>query len=220
MPPFRWRLHRSDSGLAMTAAPYRTFQAIGYAEGGEDPDVGIRLPGGFRDLDGDGRRDLVTLTLDFSVLQAMRILATRSISIGLDFHVWCQRPDGGFAPVEGLDLSGKFRLRLDDLKLGRLPQLGGDFDGDGRADFIQLGRGRSVTVHLGRPGCRYPPRPDVTLLLAAEPRDLGLVRVTDLDGDGRSDLAIVQPQTARDAAATAPVRLDLYLSKMSGRDGR
>ncbi len=216
VPPFRWRLHRSGAGLAMSPSPYQTFRAIGYAEGGDDDEDRIRLPGGFRDLDGDGRRDLVTLTLDFSLLQAMRILATRSISIGLDFHVWCQRPDGGFAPVEGLDLSGKFRLRLDDLKLGRLPQLGGDFDGDGRADFIQLGRGRAVTVHLGRPGCRYPPRPDVTLRLAAEPRDLGLVRVTDLDGDGRSDLAIVQPQPADDPAATAPVRLDLYLGRAAG----
>jgi len=216
MPPFRWRLHRSGSALAMTPAPYQSFRAVGYAESGDDPDDGIRLPGGFRDLDGDGRRDLVTLTLDFSVLQAMRVLATRSISIGLDFHVWCQRPDGGFAPVEGLDLSGKFRLRLDDLEIGRLPQLGGDFDGDGRADFVQLGRGRSVTVHLGRPGCRYPPRPDVTLRLAAEPRDLGLVRVTDLDGDGRSDLAIIEPRPASDPGVTSAVRLDLYLSRVSG----
>jgi hypothetical protein len=219
MPPFRWRLYRSGPSLAMTPAPYQSFRAVGYAEGGDEGEDGIRLPGGFRDLDGDGRSDLVTLTLDFSVLQAMRILATRSISIGLDFHVWCQRPDGGFAPVEGLDLSGKFRLRLDDLEIGRLPQLGGDFDGDGRADFVQLGRGRSVTVHLGRPGCRYPPRPDVTLRLAAEPKDLGLVRVTDLDGDGRSDLAIVQPQGG-DPAATSPVRLDLYLSRVSRGDGR
>jgi hypothetical protein len=216
VPPFRWRLHRSGSGLAIAPAAYQSFQAIGYAEAGDGGEGGIRLPGGFQDLDGDGRRDLVTITLDFSLLQAMRILATRTISIGLDFHVWCQRPDGGFARVEGLDLSGKFRFRLDDLKLGRLPQLGGDFDGDGRADFVQLGRGRAVTVHLGRPGCRYPPRPDVTLRLAAEPRDLGLVRVRDLDGDGRSDLAIVQPQPARDAGATAPVRLDLYLGRGPG----
>lgn len=212
-PPFRWALHRSGAGLARAASPYKSFEAIGYADSGDGEDEGIRLPGGFQDVDGDGRRDLVTLTLDFSLLQAVRILTVRSISIGLDFHLWCQEADGGFRRVEGLDLSGKFRLRLDDLRLGRLPQLGGDFDGDGRADFVQLGRGREVTVHLGRPGCRYPTSPDVRLRLAEEPRDLGLVRVRDLDGDGRSDLAIVQPRKARSAGETAPVRLDLYLAR-------
>jgi hypothetical protein len=220
-PPFRWRLHRSGAGLARAPAPYATFEAIGYAESGDDDGEGISLPGGFQDVDGDGRRDLVTLTLDFSLLQAVRILAVRSISIGLDFHLWCQQEDGGFSRVEGLDLSGKFRLRLDDLRLGRLPQLGGDYDGDGRADFVQLGRGREVTVHLGRPGCRYPTRPDVRLRLVEEPKDLGLVRVRDLDGDGRSDLVIVQPRKSRSPGETAPVRLDLYFARgvAGGREG-
>ena len=45
---------------------------------------------GFKDLDGDGRQDLVTVTLDFSVIQIMRVLATKRISIGLTFHVWAQ----------------------------------------------------------------------------------------------------------------------------------
>ena len=43
-----------------------------------------------QDLDGDGREDLVTLTLRFSMFQALKILATKKIGIGIDF------PDDGF----------------------------------------------------------------------------------------------------------------------------
>ncbi len=210
-PPFRYRLHRSDPDLTMAAEPYQVFEATGYSfDTGNDSD--IRLPGGFQDLDGDGRSDLVTLTLDFSLMQAVKILTTHRISIGLDFHVWCQDENGGFRAVRGLDLSGKFRLDLDDLAVGQMSQFAGDFDADGKADFVQLGRGRDVTIHRGRDGCVYPPEPDLKIRLEEEPRDLQLVRVDDFDGDDRTDLIVIQPQKITDPGVTPPVRLDLYLS--------
>jgi len=204
--------HRTLPDLSMAAEPYMELPVVGYAFDGDDDDDDIRLPGGFQDLDGDGRLDLITITLDFSLMQAVRILTVRSISLGLDFHLWCQRPDGRFRPVTGLDLSGRFRLHLDNLRLGHLSQFAGDFNGDGLADFVQMGRGRKVTIHLGRPGCAYPPDPDLTLILEEEPRDLALVQVRDLDEDGRSDLVVIQPQRQRQAELSPRVRLDLYLS--------
>jgi FG-GAP-like repeat len=158
----------------------------------------------------------VTLTLDFSILQAVRILTVKSLSVGLDFHVWCQGGDGRLRPVGGLDLSGKFRLDLSNLRLGQLSQFAGDFDGDGRADFVQMGRGRKVTIHRGRAGCSYPSAPDATVELAEEPRDLSLARVEDLDGDGRTDLLVIQPQRRGEPGVSRPVRLDLYLSGDGG----
>ena len=210
-PPFRYRLYRSGSDLAMAAEPYAVFEATGYALDTSD-DSDIRLPGGFQDLDGDGRSDLITLTLDFSLMQAVKILTTRRISIGLDFHVWCQQADGRFRPVRGLDLSGKFRLDLDDLAIGQMSQFAGDFDADGKADFVQMGRGREVTIHRGRDGCVYPPEPDLKVRLEEEPRDLQLVLVDDFDDDSRTDLVVIQPQKVTDPGVTPPVRLDLYLS--------
>lgn len=209
-PPFLFRLHHARPDLSMDPEPYQEFRALGYAFEGDDE---IRLPGGFQDLDGNGRQDLVALTLDFSLLQAVRILTTHSISIGLDFHVWCQDASGTFRPVEHLDLSGKFKIDLDNLRLGRLSQFAGDFDGDGRADFVQLGRGREVTIHRGREGCSYPVEPDLTIQLQEAPKNLALVRVEDFDGDGLTDLLVVQPQPGRESGSTLPVRLDLYLSQ-------
>jgi len=209
-PPRRYRIHRSLPDLSMDTEPVQTFEALGYALDMSDGD--IKLPAGFQDLDGDGRQDLITLTLDFSLFQAVRIMTTQRIVIGLDFHVFCQDDSGRFREIQGMDLSGKFKINLKNLQLGQLSQFAGDFDGDGYTDFLQIGRGKTVTIHRGQEGCRYPPAPDLTLKLREAPLDLGLIRVEDFNADGLSDLMIVQPDREPEPGVSAPVRLDLYVS--------
>ncbi len=208
-PKFRLRIHRLDAKLRLEPTPRSTLEVIGYVFGGEGD---VRIPGGLQDLNGDGRLDLVAVTLDFSLLQAVKILAVKRITIGLDFKIWCQQKDGSLKAVSGLDLSGQFKLNLNDLRLGQLSLFAGDFDGDGKADFVQMGRGRVVSIHRGRDDCSYASQPDLSLDLAEPPADLSLVRVDDLDGDGRADLRLIEPTGAAEDGATAPVRLDLYLS--------
>jgi hypothetical protein len=207
-PEYRFRFHRVQNG-SVVAQPYQEIVVVGHPFSGEWPDVSNV---GFADLDGDGRKDLVTVTLDFSVLQIVRVLATKRITVGLDFHVWAQGPDGRFDEVKGLDLSEKLRFDLNDLRIGRFAQFGGDFDGDGRTDFVHLGRGKAVTIHRGQPGCRYAREPDLTIQLEEEPQDLALVRVVDLDGDGRDDLSITRPLPVPEPGVSPPARLELYLS--------
>ena len=214
-PHFIYSLHRSRADLTMEPKPYHQLEVEGYALAGSSDEVDFKLPGGFQDLNGDGKQDLILTTLDFSVLQAVKIMTVQRIGIGLDFHLWCQTGDGGkgFRPVRGLDLSGKFNLNLNNLRIGHISQFEGDFDGDGRPEFVQMGRGRAVSIHRGRPDCGYNENPDLTLQLEEEPRDLGLVQVRDLDGDGLSDLLVIQPQAQRpEKGVTQPVRLDLYVS--------
>ena len=214
-PRFTYRLHRSRADLSMEPTPYQQFEVEGYALDEGDGDGELRLPGGLQDLNGDGRQDLVLLTLDFSMLQAVKIMAVQRIGLGLDFHLWCQGSAGGFKQVRGTDLSGKFNLNLKNLKIGHVSQFAGDFDGDGLPEFVQMGRGRDVTIHRGRRDCAYNERPDLALRLEEEPRDLSLAQIRDLDGDKLSDLLVIQPQPPRrtdDKGVTQPVRLDLYLS--------
>jgi len=212
-PLFNYRLFRQRPDHSQETEAFAEFTAEGHALDGGDQ---ISLPGGFQDLDGDGDQDLVTLTLDFSLLQAVKVLATRRVGIGLDFHIWCQEltEDGHreFRRVPGLDLSGKFTFDLNQLRIGQLSQFRGDFDGDGRLDFIQMGRGKKVTIHRGRDDCFYPPNPDLSLTLEEEPQDLSLIQVRDLDGDELSDILVIHPLKAKEAGTTPPVRLDLYLS--------
>ncbi|HEX4966265.1 MAG TPA: VCBS repeat-containing protein [Thermoanaerobaculia bacterium] len=209
-PKSRLTFRRLSRDLVPEKAPYRTLDVTGY--GFESAESEIELPGGFRDLNGDGRPDLLTVTMDVGVAKVLGSLATKRLTIGLDFHVWCQQKDGAFKPVKGLDLSGSFKVDLNDLRVSQLSLFSGDFDGDGKADFVQLGRGKRVTIHRGRADCSFPAEPDMAFDLKEEPRDLALVQIRDLDGDGRSDLMVTHPQRAVEEGFVQPVRLDLYLS--------
>lgn len=210
-PIQNFRFHRLGRDLRIDPEPYFQTEAMGHImeNQGDEAPFSVEV---FQDLDHDGREDLVLVTLDFSVFQAVKILATKKISIGLDFQLWHQRENGSFREVKGLDLSEKLKLDLNDLKFGRFAQFGGDFDGDGLQDFIHLGRGKKVTIHRGRPGCVYPAKPDLVVELDEELPHLGLVAVEDLDGDGLSDIRIARPAKASDREVTAPVTLELYLS--------
>lgn len=212
----RVHLRHLDHELAPAPDAYHSFETIGY--GFESKDSEFNLPGGFQDLNGDGRLDLVLVTIDITVMKALGVLATKRLNLGLDFQVWCQGAEGGFRKVNGLDLSGQFRINLNDLRLRDLSLFAGDFNGDGRADFVQLGRGKNVTVHYGRADCSFPTRPDRKVRLEAEPRDLSLVRIRDFNGDGRSDLLVVHPRAAkdRDPGLAPPVRLEFHWSGEGG----
>ena len=205
-PLHRYRFYHFDRELVLAAQPYLALDAKGYAFEGEE------LAGGLQDLNGDRRLDLLTVTLDMSVWKAMRVLVTKSLALTVDFHLWCQEKSGAFRAVTGLDLAGHFRFNLNDLKMNQLALFAGDFNGDGRADFVQLGRGKEVSVHLGRADCSFPASPDFTFQLREEPRDIALVQVRDLDGDGRADLMVIAPRSPAEPGLAAPVRLDLYLS--------
>ena len=105
--------------------------------------------------------------------------------------------------------------------MSQLSLFSGDFDGDGRADFVQIGRGRRVTIHRGRPDCGFPADPDLAFDLREEPRDLSLVQIRDLDGDGRSDLLVVQPKGAAEPGfAAAGAAGGLFSSAGSRRMNR
>ncbi len=208
------RVFPTGGELRPAGAATQTFEVRGHAFDADNAD--FKLPGGFQDLDGDRRLDLVTVELHISVTRLLGGLTIGRVTLPMDFLVWCQTAAGAFQPVAGLDLSGSFRVDLASMTLRNLPSFSGDFDGDGRADFVQLGRGKQVTVHTGRPGCAFPRSPDLTIKLREEPQHLGLIRVRDLDGDGRSDLMVVEPGKAPEPGVTPPARLDLYLSGGSG----
>ncbi len=209
-PHYFYRFYHVSKDLEVDPSPYQTLEVVGHPFGAGDwPEITEAV---FRDLDSDGRQDLVTVTLNFSVLQVVRVLATKKIGVGVDFHIYHQREDGTFKEVPGIDLHEKLKIDLNDFKLNRFAQFAGDFDGDGLWDFVRMGGSRTFTIHRGDPGCRYSKKPDLTIELEEEPLDLAFVQVRDLDGDERADLMISYPIPPDEKELVAPVRLELYLS--------
>lgn len=217
-PSYRVHLHPLAADLSAVPEPAISFEVRGYVLG--DQESGLTLPGGFQDLNGDGRTDLVTVTNDISLFKALAVLATRRLTLELGFHPYCQEPDGRLVRAPGKPLTSRLTIDLDDLALRQRSLFAGDFDGDGRADFLQLGRRREIGVHRGRPDCSYPERADATIRLRDELRDLALVEARDLDGDGRTDLAVTHLQRVDEPGVTQPVRLDLYLTRGAGGGAR
>ena len=206
-PRFRYAVHALGAGLRWEPRPRASFELTGHVfPPGDAPDL-FDNP---RDLDGDGLPDLVALSLDVSLVDAARVLLARSIHVAIALDPLCQQRGGGFR--SGGALRGELTLKLSALRLAQAASFGGDFDGDGRADFLRLGPGRRGEVHLGRTGCRYGARPDLRFELAEPPQDAALVAVRDLDGDGRSDLAVTRLSRGRGETEVA-ASLDVYLAE-------
>ncbi len=140
----------------------------------------------FADLDGDGHPELIECATAIGFGDVARILFSRRLSV--TFAVHRNRGRAGFSrdadaerpidfPVDysvGVDLDGPF------------PSLGGDFDGDGRPDFVGPKDVGALAVWRGGGKALIDeyPRAIVHLPLSR------YFRVVDLDGDKRADLVV------------------------------
>ena len=164
-----------------------------------DPAASREMTGGFSavhlvDLDGDGRSEILEMTIEFGVIQIVAALLTGNTKITL--RVLTLDPDApdGFRIIFEDDL--KFALDLASSRIeGLVPTLG-DWNGDGIQD-LHVSGSSSVRFRLGaRPG----DGPLFGKATGRQPLPLpsGQSRVADLDGDRLDDL-IAFDDTSSDA---------------------
>jgi len=158
-----------------------------------------------RDVDGDGRADLIA-QLDRR-LDIYRVGAGWTFSEGPDWVLDLRRFEAAGSSADDRQLSvnfGEVNLNQDDL------------DGDGVGDFL-IASGRNVWVFFGGKGFKGFERPDRILRVRD---DVAMVLTGDVDNDGRPDLVLVKfevPGMAR-LVASLLVGINLHLEALAYRN--
>jgi hypothetical protein len=138
-----------------------------------------------QDLNGDGHLDLVFPLVRIGVMNIVRNLLSNRVEVSLLAHLYRDRevyrpaPDWARHFTYQIDMSDGLMLE------GAWPQLGGDFDGDGRADLLVVGNGE-VAVYLATPGALFARDAAARLPVKTSPH----VLVRDLNGDQRADIVL------------------------------
>lgn len=161
----------------------------------------------FRDLDGDGVPELLTITVKFGYFGMARAFVTKNIKAGVVLHVY-RRQGGAWREVDKAAPEFEFSADLGDMDTSRFFRIPGDLDGDGFADMVQVD-GRRLAVHAGQAGGRFAAKPSVTLDLADKVRDFMGLFFVDADGDGRPDVLAFEAQPRAKDDPGRPVRMEL-----------
>jgi hypothetical protein len=136
-----------------------------------------------KDLNRDGKRDLVVPLVRLGVKNVMRNLLSNRAEVSLLAHLYRQpgiynsTPDWTRNFTYQIDMSDGISLQ------GVWPKIDGDFDGDGRADLLVAGDDE-VVVYLAAPETVFAPGPAARVAVKTSPRlileDLTANKHTDI----------------------------------------
>ena len=180
------------------------FFARGDGSYPEEPDQVVRTDSAIpiffiRDLDGDGRLDMVVPYFHIAVAQALKVLTENAVKLQL--RTFVLQPDGRFPqapdkrfprvhqriPLEyELDLMGLFQTRGSQPRGDLAPVLdvNADVNGDGHSDLLADSGSDELRIYLGNSEARYRSRPDHEIELESS-LSYSLV---DANGDGKTDV--------------------------------
>jgi hypothetical protein len=139
------------------------------------------------DLDGDGRAEAVQLFVPFSVVQLVRAVTMGAVQA--DVRVFRLDPPGISAATETYKDTLTVALDADRGRVsGILPNLRGDWNGDGLHDLLHGENLERLVIRLGAKGEKGPRFGGVAARMDVEATDRAIV--ADFDGDGLDDLAL------------------------------
>ena len=154
------------------------------------PDAIRKTKGGFSgfnfvDIDGDGREEIIETTIEFGIVQIVRVLLTRKAETRFRVLVLDPASPDGTRSIFEDDFS--FRLNFGDASIsGLIPSLG-DWNGDGVKDLYVARSDDEIGFRLGSKAQGKPVFGRTTGRQHV-PLPSGQSRVADLNGDGLDEI--------------------------------
>jgi len=145
-----------------------------------------------RDVNGDGRKDMILPSVKISITAIIRWLITRNIPV--NFNIFLLGADGKFPDRPSYTKEVKFKIDFSGESDTQAMDLDGDFNGDKRKDFVFATDEDELSVYLGIAdgGDRLFSKKPVAEITADA---FGELFSDDLNGDGYSDMVISYPQS-------------------------
>jgi hypothetical protein len=138
-----------------------------------------------KDVNGDGKHDLLFPIVKIGVRNIIRNLLTDRAEVSLQVHLY--REPGLYANAPDWSRSFSYPIDLSDgvVLQGAWPNIDGDFDGDGTADLLIVGNDE-VVVYLASPGRLFARDPATRMAVKTSPH----VIVGDLTDSRRADIVL------------------------------
>lgn len=162
-----------------------------------------------RDVNGDGRLDLILPSIKISLTSIIRWLITRSIPI--NFNIFLLNEDNRYSDRPDFTKEVKFKIDFSGESDEQALSLNGDFNGDKRKDFVFGTEEDELSIYLGVSGDKerlFSNKPVAKVEVAA----FGELDCIDLNEDGYSDMIISYRQN-KDRKGTVKVLLNRGMLK-------
>jgi hypothetical protein len=138
-----------------------------------------------RDLDGDGSLDLIIPYVSIDILSIAKMILTTSLDVRFRMYVLGNKKRYPDLPTAEESTSIKINFRELTVE-GGVPNVDGDFDGDGRNDVVVGRNVKELQVLAGTGLGSFSQQP---LAIIPVPAPL-FPQVADLNADGLADIAI------------------------------
>ena len=145
-----------------------------------------------RDVNGDGKQDMILPSVSISISAIIRFLITKSVPI--KFNIFLLNESNKFADKPDFTKEVKLKIDFSGQSDTQALDIDGDFNGDKRKDFVFATSENELSIYLGIAGDKK------TLLsnkpVAKVPADaFGELSSQDLNEDGYSDMVIYYPES-------------------------